>query len=163
MGEAWRYGLRCKTFFTCEVLTMGFSLSYREKSLYASLVAELIVYGPYFVLHHQNTVNKVAGMIVSIIALQVILQTAIAVVTRNRMTDERDSLIELRGYRAGYLTLASLMVVGLGLLWMHATYGQLQLDSRMIGLHFLNVFFGMLVISDIVKTVAQIAAYRRAL
>src|ERR1700679_1411283 len=111
MGEAWRYGLRCKTFFTCEVVTMGFSLSYRERSLYASLVAELIVYGPYFVLHHQNTVNKVAGMIVSIIALQVILQTAIAVVTRNRMTDERDSLIELRGYRAGYLTLASLMVV----------------------------------------------------
>ena len=40
---------------------MAISLSYREKSLYASLVAELVVYGPYFFLHHENTVNKVAG------------------------------------------------------------------------------------------------------
>jgi hypothetical protein len=139
------------------------SLSYREKSLYASLVAELLVYGPYFFLHQQNSVNNVAGMIVAIIVLQVILQSIIAALTRNRITDERDRLIELRGYRAGYLTLASLMVLGLGMLWFHATVGHLQLDHRMVGLHFLNVFFGMLVIADITKTAAQIVAYRRAL
>lgn len=139
------------------------SLSYREKSLYASLAAELFVYGPYFFLHHENTVNKVAGMIVAIIVLQIILQSVIAAVTRNRVTDERDRLIELRGYRAGYLTLASLMVLGLGMLWFHATMGHLQLDRRMMGLHFLSVFFSMLVISDITKTATQIVAYRRAL
>src|SRR5271154_5331843 len=98
---------------------MAFSLSYREKSLYASLVVELLVYGPYFFLHHQNTVDKVAGMIISIIVLQIILQSLIAAFTRHRLTDERDRLIELRGYRAGYLTIASLMVVGLGALWFH--------------------------------------------
>src|SRR5580698_8038430 len=108
------------------------SLSYREKSLYASLLAELIVYGPYFFLHQQNSVNKVAGMIVSIIVLQIVLQSVIAIVTRNRVTDERDGLIELRGYRAGYLTLASLMVLGLGMLWFHATVGHLPMDSGMI-------------------------------
>jgi hypothetical protein len=139
------------------------SLSYREKSLYASLVAELLVYGPYFFLHQQNSVNKVAGMIVAIIVLQVILQSIIAALTRNRITDERDRLIELRGYRAGYLTLASLMVLGLGMLWFHTTVGHLQLEHRMVGLHFLSVFFGMLVISDITKTATQIVAYRRAL
>jgi hypothetical protein len=37
------------------------------------------------------------------------------------------------------------------------------LDSRMIGLHFLSVFFGMLVLADITKTATQIVAYRRAL
>lgn len=142
---------------------MATSLSYREKSLYASLAAELVVYGPYFFLHQQNSVNKVAGMIIAIIVLQIILQSLIAALTRNRVTDERDRLIELRGYRAGYLTLASLMVVGLGMLWLHATIGNLQLDSRRIGLHFLSVFFGMLVLSDITKTAAQILAYRRAL
>ena len=139
------------------------SLSYREKTLYASLAAELVVYGPYFFLHQQNSVNKVAGMIVSIIVLQIILQSAIAALTRNRVTDERDRLIELRGYRAGYLALASLMVIGLGLLWFHATVGHLQLDNRMVGLHFLNVFFGMLVLADITKTATQIVAYRRTL
>ncbi len=139
------------------------SLSYREKTLYASLVAELIVYGPYFVLHQQNTINKVAGMIVGIIVLQIILQSVIAALTRNRITDERDRLIELRGYRAGYLALASLMVLGLSMLWFHATFGHLHLDSRMVGLHFLSVFFGMLVVADITKTIAQIIAYRKAL
>ena len=142
---------------------MTTGLSYREKSLYASLAAEIVVYGPYFFLHQQNTINKVAGMIVAIIVLQIILQSIIAGFTRNRLTDERDQLIELRGYRAGYLTLASLMVIGLGLLWVHARFGDLPFDGRRMGLHFLNVFLGMLVIADITKTAAQIVAYRRAL
>ena len=142
---------------------MTTGLSYREKSLYASLAAELLVYGPYFFLHRQNSVNKVAGMIIAIIVLQIILQWIIAALTRNRVTDERDRLIELRGYRAGYLMFASLMVFGLGMLWFHATVGHFRLDNRMMGLHFLNVFFGMLVIADITKTATQIVAYRRAL
>ncbi len=139
------------------------SFSYQEKSLYGSLAAELLVYGPYFFIPIQNSVNKVAGMIMGIIVLQIILQSLIAALTRNRMKDERDGLIELRGYRAGYLTLASLMVLGLGMLWFHATVSGMSLDHRYMGLHLLSVFFGMLVISDIVKTIAQIIAYRRPL
>jgi hypothetical protein len=142
---------------------MALNLSYREKTLYASLAVELAVYGPYFIFHRQNSVAKVAGMIIAIIILQIVLQSLIAALTRNRITDERDRLIELRGYRAGYLTLASLMVIGLGLLWIHVVVGNHAMDGRMIGLHFLSVFFGMLVISDIAKTAAQIVSYRRAL
>ena len=142
---------------------MATSLSYREKSLYASLATELLVYGPYFFLHQQNSVNKVAGMIVGIIVLQIILQSVIAAFTRSRITDERDRLIELRGYRAGYLTLASLMVIGLGMLWFHSAVGHLQLENRWVGLHFLSVFFGMLVIADITKTATQLVSYRKAL
>jgi len=138
-------------------------LSYREKTLYASLLAELVIYGPYFFLHRQNSVNKVAGMIAGIIILQILLQTALAILTRNRVIDERDRLIELRGYRAGYLTIATLMVIGLGLLWLHAAAGRLPVENRMMGLHFLSVFFGMLVIADITKTVTQIVSYRKAL
>lgn len=142
---------------------MAATLSYREKTLYVSLAVELAVYGPYFFLHRQNSLNKVAAMIVAIIALQILLQGSIALFTRNRVTDERDHLIELRGYRAGYLTLATLMVVGLVMLWFHAQAGRLPIESRMIGLHFLSVFFGMLVIADIAKTATQIVSYRRAL
>ena len=142
---------------------MATNLSSREKSLYASLAAELCVYGPYFFLHQRNSVNKVVGMIIAIIVLQTVLQSVIAAVTRNRVTDERDRLIELRGYRAGYLTIASLMVLGLGMLWFHASVGHMPLNNPLMGLHFLSVFFGMLVIADITKTAAQIAAYRRAL
>lgn len=139
------------------------SLSYQEKSLYGSLIAELVVYGPYFVLHNQNSINKIAGMISAVVVLQILLQSLIAIFTRNRIRDERDRLIELRGYRAGYNTLAWLMVVGLGMLWFHTAIGRMPIDSGLLGLHFLNVFFGMLVIADIVKTASQIVAYRRAL
>jgi hypothetical protein len=139
------------------------ALSYRERSLYASLAAELLVYGPYFLFHHQNSVNKVAGMIAGIIALQILLQAIIAAFTRNRMTDERDRLIELRGYRAGYVTIASLMILGLAMLWFHSAAGHFPMNNGWAGLHFLSVFFGMLVIADITKTATQIVSYRRAL
>ena len=139
------------------------SLSYREKTLYASLAAEILIYGSYFFLPYANSVNKVAGMIAAIIVLQFALQGIITLFTRNRVTDERDRLIELRGYRAGYLTIATLMVVGLALLWFHATYGRLNLENQRFGLHFLSVFFGMLVIADITKTATQIVSYRRAI
>jgi hypothetical protein len=139
------------------------TLSYREKSLYASLIAEILVYGSYFFLHRQNSINKVAGMIVAIIALQVVLQLIIALVTRNRVTDERDRLIELRGYRAGYLTVCGLMVLGLAMLWFHAEAGNINLENHRVGLHFLSAFFSILVMADITKTVAQIVSYRRAL
>ncbi|UWZ82247.1 DUF2178 domain-containing protein [Occallatibacter riparius] len=139
------------------------SLSYREKSLYASLVAELLVYGSYFFLHHQNSINKVAGMIVAVILLQVFVQLLITLFTRNRVTDERDQLIELRGYRAGYLTFATLMVVGLGMIWFHATRTDFNFEGSRVGLHFLSAFFSMLVIADITKTATQIVSYRRAL
>ena len=142
---------------------MSTNLSYREKTLYASLASELVVYGLYFFLHQQNSLNKVAAMIIAIIVLQIIVQSVIAAVTRNRVTDERDRLIELRGYRAGYLALVSLMVLGLGMLWFHSTVGHLHLESRMMGLHFLSAFFGMVVVADITKTATQILGYRKAL
>jgi hypothetical protein len=150
--------------FDMEMRAMG-SLSYQERSLYGSLAAELVVYLPYFFLnlHRANSVNKVAGTIFAIIVLQIILQSIIAALTRHRITDERDKLIQLRGYRAGYLTWVTLMVVGLGMLWFHSMAGDFPIHQGFVGLHFLNVFFGMLVISDIVKTVTQIVAYRRAL
>lgn len=55
------------------------------------------------------------------------------------------------------------MVLGLGMLWLNATSGGFNLDNHKMGLHFLNVFFAMLVIADIIKTTTQIIAYRRAL
>jgi hypothetical protein len=137
--------------------------SYQEKSLYGTLAAELFVYSAYFFEHHENSIDKVALMILGVIAAQIALRAVIAAVTRNRLTDERDVLIGLRGYRAGYVTVVSLMVFGLAMLWVHTRAGNFPIHNAWVGLHFLSVFFGILVISDIVKTVTQIVSYRRAL
>src|ERR1700735_4222158 len=103
------------------------SLSYQEKSLYGELVADNAVFLPYFVymhLHHATlTVSIIAAAITILIAIQIVLQIVIAAFTRNRLKDERDRLIRLRGYRAGYFTVVGVMLFGMGALWVHTTLG----------------------------------------
>ncbi len=91
---------------------------------------------------------------------QIILQSIIAIATRNRITDERDREIAALGYRAGYFTLVGLILTGMGLLWVHVAMG--TLNPNRMGLHFLSVFLGMVVIAELVKIVTQLGAYRRS-
>ncbi len=137
------------------------SLSYQEKSLYASLVAYLIIYVPYFFLVQHQGLSQIVAVIVTLIVLQIILQSVIAAFSRHRLTDERDRLIALRGYRAGYITIVGCIVLGLGALWLHTALG--QLNPAHMAIHFLNVFFFFLVVAEIVKTVSQLVAYRRSI
>jgi hypothetical protein len=139
------------------------SLSYQEKSLYGTLAADLIVYVPYFVYLMQNptTLTHIVGTIVLLILAQIVLQSAIAIVTRNRITDERDREIAALGYRAGYFTLVGMILTGMGLLWVHVAMG--TLNPNHMGLHFLSVFLGIVVIAELVKIVTQLVAYRRSI
>jgi len=141
------------------------SLSYQEKSLYGELIADLAVFVPYFVymhLHHATlTVSIIAAAITILIAIQIVLQIVIAAFTRNRLKDERDRLIRLRGYRAGYFTIVGVMLFGMGALWVHTTLG--QINPTHMALHFLTMFFAVLMIAEIVKTITQLIAYRRPL
>jgi hypothetical protein len=139
------------------------TLSYQEKSLYGTLAADLIVYIPYFlyVMHHPTTLTHIVGTIVLLILAQIILQAGIAIATRNRITDERDREIAGLGYRSGYFTLVGLMITGMGLLWLHAAAG--TLNPNHMGLHFLSVFLGMIVIAELVKIITQLVAYRRSI
>jgi hypothetical protein len=140
-----------------------FTLSYQEKSLYGTLAADLIVYGPYlvYVLHHPNTLTHIVGTIILLVVAQIVLQSVIAIATRHRITDERDRQIAGIGYRNAYVALVSMIVVGIGMLGAHDAIR--PLNPNHMGLHFLNVFLGMVVISEIVKIVTQLAAYRRSI
>jgi hypothetical protein len=145
-----------------ESLSMS-TLSYQEKSLYGTLAADLLVYVPYFVyvIHHPNTLTQIIGTIILLIVAQIVLQTIIAIATRNRITDERDRHIAGLGYRNAYFALVSMILLGMGLLWLHTINGELPINR--MGLHFLSVFLGMVVISEIVKIVTQLIAYRRSI
>ena len=141
------------------------SLSYQEKSLYGELLADLAVFIPYFVLMHTHhatlTVSFIAASITILIAAQILLQAVIAVFTRNRLKDERDRLIRLRGYRAGYITIVTIMLILMSMLWVHSNLNQIKPAN--MALHFLTMFFAVLMIAEIVKTVTQLVAYRRPL
>jgi len=139
------------------------TLSYQEKSLYGTLAADLLVYVPYFVyiLHHPNTLTRIVGTILLLIVAHIILQTIIAIASRSRITDERDRQIAGLGYRNAYFALVSMILLGMGLLWVHAVMG--SLNPNHMGLHFLSVFLGMVVLSEIVKIATQLIAYRRSI
>ena len=139
------------------------SLSYREKSLYGELLADLAVFVPYFIyIHiHHPTIGFIAAAITLLILARILLQIIIALATRNRLKDERDRLIRLRGYRAGYLTIVVIMLFGMAALWLHTSLG--QMNPAHMALHFLSVFFGVLMVAEIVKTITQLVAYRRPL
>jgi hypothetical protein len=139
------------------------TLSYQEKSLYGSLAANLLVYVPYFVyvMHHPTTLTHIVGTIILVIVAQIVLQIVIAIASRNRITDERDRQIAGLGFRNAYFALVSMMLVGMGLLWLHSVNG--SLNPNHMGLHFLSVFLGMIVISEIIKVVTQLIAYRRSI
>ncbi|AFL87891.1 hypothetical protein Terro_1585 [Terriglobus roseus DSM 18391] len=136
-------------------------MNYQERTLYGTLIADLLVYVLY--LWHPaktNSLGWIAGSILVLIVAQIIVQSAIAIRTRNLLQDERDLLIRLRGYRAGYLTFVICIVSGLGLLWMHEAFG--RINPNRMGIHFLSVMFGMLIVADVVRVVTQLIDYRRA-
>lgn len=139
------------------------TLSYQEKSLYGTLAADLLVYIPYFVylMHHDNSLSRIVGTIILLIVAQIILQAVIAIASRHRITDERDRQIAGLGYRNAYFALVGMILTGMGALWVHTVYG--PLNPNHMGLHFLSVFLGMVVISEIVKIVTQLVAYRRSI
>jgi hypothetical protein len=141
------------------------SFSYQEKSLYGELAVNLAVFVPYFVyLHGHHATLSIAGIaatVVILIVAQIVLQALIAAFTRNRLKDERDRLIRLRGYRAGYFTIISLMMFGMAALWLHTTLG--QINPAHMALHFLSVFYLVLILAELVKTITQLIAYRRPL
>jgi len=139
------------------------NLSYREKSLYGELLADLAVFVPYFIyIHtHHPTMGVIAASITLLILARILLQAGIAMATRNRLKDERDHLIRLRGYRVGYLTIVGLMLFGTAAIWLHTSLG--QINPAHMALHFFSVFIAVLMLAEVVKTIVQIVAYRRPL
>ena len=139
------------------------SLSYQEKSLYGELLANLAVFLPYFVYIHQHhpTMSGIAAAVSLLILIHVVLHAIIAIASRSRLKDERDRLIRLRGYRAGYFTIVGLMLFGTAAIWFHSTLG--QINPAHMALHFFSVFIAVLMLAEIVKTIVQLVAYRRPL
>ena len=87
-------------------------MSYKEKSLLASLGATLLVFGWYFYqvfsnqmfnIGHEFTFNDIFKPIILFVVLEIIIQSFLA--GKNK-EDERDALIELTSYRNSYWVLS---------------------------------------------------------
>jgi len=100
------------------------NLSYREKALYASLVVELLIFGPYFVevtMHSGGSLTPLFVRVFLFIGAIVAMEIAVAISTRHRQVDERDRLINLRGSKLAYMALLVCLSGMIGLAGEHGS------------------------------------------
>jgi hypothetical protein len=133
-------------------------VSFREKSVAATLVALLVVYGGYFATAISRGLDAPApiidGALVrtvgALISLLIVFHIVIAVFDHKQKADERDHMIALIGDRNGGY------VAGIG-----ALGAMLMLLAQLPPGYVIHVLLGAMVLGEIVKIVTQLYLYRR--
>ena len=90
------------------------SMSYKEKSLIASMGVTLLLFGWYFYgafsnlsLNQEPQLSTIIALIVLVIISEGIIQSFLALKNKPLLEDERDKLIEKISYRYGYWFLSA--------------------------------------------------------
>ena len=149
------------------------SMSFREKSAWASLAVMFVVYVPYFVyvfrlfgrgeLKGGVLLGQFIGAVVFQVFLLIIVHIVIAIQSRQQQADERDQAIETRSYKIAYIVLISCFFVLLpgAILLVFALNPALV--SGLVGLPFLSQLLLLcFVTAEAMKYGAQIVCYRWA-
>ena len=149
--------------------------SFKQKSVTASLVVTVLIFGWYFyhvfsnltlTLNEQLNASDLIMVIILITVLQVIIQSFIAIRNRNEREDERDKLIEIVSRRNGYWTLC----IGVWFLLIHLViegsgtwfnfYHNLIFTSPTYLAHLLLLFF---VLAEVISFITQLYYYHKGL
>jgi hypothetical protein len=147
------------------------SMSFREKSAWASLAVMLLVYLPYFVhvfrlfgrgeLKGGVLIGQFIGAVVFQIFLLIFVHIVIAIQSRQQQADERDRAIEARSYKIAYLALISSFFVVLPSAISLVFALNPALVSTLVGLPFLSQLLLLcFVTAEAMKYCAQIVCYR---
>jgi len=88
------------------------NISFKEKSIWTSLIITIIVFGYYFTRVFNQTTDDSAnlivlfvGVVIAMIILEIVSHIILAVIYKkevNESSDEREKLIELKGIRISY-------------------------------------------------------------
>ena len=143
------------------------NMSYKEKSLIASLGVTLLLFGWYLYGAFSNlSLNpelpgfiEIIILIVWVVVLESIIQSFIAIKNKSQLEDERDKLIEKVAYRYSYGVLS----VGIWFLMMQILFdtwfdNHLMLTTPYGMFHWLLLFF---VLSEVVRFGTQLYYYRK--
>ena len=140
-------------------------MSFKEKSIWVSLIVTIIIFGFYFVFAFTTIKNNSAeaartsllgifiGTIILITVIQIILHIVLAITFRNEAVkgeDEREKLIELRATRISYFFLvAGVWISGLSLFFAPS--------SILIA----NIILLSFILAEIAGFTSQLYFYRR--
>jgi hypothetical protein len=137
-------------------------MSFREKSAWVSLITYGLVFGGYFLTLSRAwdesyaqglSIGLMVGAVVALIIVAIVLNTAIALFTPKEATapaDERETMIDLKAERIASYTLSIGVLCLIGALLM-------GWNAYLVA----NLLLASMVISELVKAVAQIAYFRR--
>jgi hypothetical protein len=147
------------------------SMSFREKSAWASLAVMVVVYVPYFVrvsrlfgrgeLKGGVLLGQFMSAVVFQVLLLIIVHIVIAIQSRQQQADERDRGIEATSYKIAYLALISSLFVALPSAISLVIALKPALASSLLALPFISqVLLLCFVMAETMKYCAQIVCYR---
>jgi len=137
------------------------AMTFREKAHWIALLASLCVWGHYFarvvIVQPQGPEAfwLFAGSLGVVLAAQAILMVLVALREprgRGALDDERDNLIELKGFRFAYVVLTVLALAAAGLVLVDA-------PATVVA----NGVVLAIVVAEAAKSILELTAYRRGL
>jgi hypothetical protein len=152
------------------------NMSFREKSIWISLISTLLIFGDYFlnVIALGNLSQEVAKTtalelsvraFVLIIIVEIIFQTMLAVSNRKAAklgSDERDKLFEYKGNNVGYTVLVIGVLMSLGRMVSLEISPEFIEQFKVLNVPFLtaHILLFSFILSEVVRFSAQLYYYR---
>jgi hypothetical protein len=153
------------------------NMSFREKSIWISLISTLLIFGDYFLnvialANLSEAVAKTTALelsiraIVLIIIVEIIFQTVLALNNHkaaNLGADERDKLFEYKGNNFGYTVLVIGVLLTLGRMVSLEISPEFIEQFKVLNIPFLtaHILLFSFILSEVVRFSAQLYYYRR--
>ena len=147
-------------------------MSTTEKSLLASLVITLLVFGNFFVDTLEavlagepmaNIGTSLVAAMISVIILEIIVQSLLASLSASQKDDERDRLIERLSFRNGYICLSVGMWIWIAQITIPTWWTDLPSSPYMTGALVPVLLLLLFVIAEVTVTVTRLFYYRRGI
>ena len=147
-------------------------MSTKEKSLLASLIITLLVFGNFFidtlkaVLAGEPMANvgtSLVAAVISVIILEIIVQSLLASLRASQKDDERDRLIERMSFRNGYLCLSVGIWIWIAQTTIPTWWTVLPSSPYMTGALVPVLLLLLFVIAEVAMTVTRLFYYRHGL
>lgn len=147
-------------------------MTLREKSAWATLIATVVVFVPYFrsiftrfangTLEPGAGLGAFIGATIYMVIVSIFFGIAIELLSRREPTDERDVAIDAKSYRIAYYVVSAAGMTAVVLIVFLSVVPLQVLRNRALAPEFLGqVFLFCFVLAEIVKSIAQIVCYRR--
>ena len=153
------------------------NMSFREKSIWISLISTLLIFGDYFLnvialANLSEAVAKTTALELSIrafvliIIVEIIFQTVLALNNHkaaNLGADERDKLFEYKGNNFGYTVLVIGVLLTLGRMVSLEISSEFIEQFKVLNIPFLtaHILLFSFILSEVVRFSAQLYYYRR--